>query len=282
MGSAPVRRHAWREVVRQLRESGGAGVVAVLLVSFATTLGGVLVTGRDWVNRRLLPGTGPATVVTALQSGADAPGLVTAFKARFPGAHAVIMGPSALQQQLAAEFPELSSVLFGLGAESFPTLLEARIAPADEEAAATWLRANAAVSLVESSRHWQERLEAAVHRVVWAGAAIAGALLAGCSVLVLLVVRLLVLNHGDEIDIMRLIGAHEADIRLPYLASGTFLGVAGGLLGVAVLSALAAALRGTLAGVQPSTPLLMALPLVGGTTAAVGAMLGLASLPEEP
>ena len=282
MGASPVRRHTWREVMRQIRESGAAGVVAVLLVALATTLGGLLVAARQWVNRELLPGAGPATVVGALRSPEAAAGVLDALHARFPRAEATTVQPSALQKQLAAEYPEFSSVLYGLDQASFPALLEARVPAGEEPAVAAWLGANPAVSLVESSRQWQERLEGTVRRVLWAGMGLAAALLLGCSVLVLLVVRLLVLDHGDEIAIMRLIGAHEADIRLPYLASGTFLGLAGGVLGALALTGALTALAGAVPELRPLAPLLAALPFVGGAAAAAGAVLGLAALPGEP
>ncbi len=268
--------------MRQIRESGGAGVVAVILVGLATTLGGLLLAARQWVDRELLPGAGPATVVGALRDPSQAASVVEAFRARFPRADVTTVAPAALKQQLASEFPEFSSVLYGLEEGSFPALVEGRVPPGDEPAAAAWLGANPAVSLVESSRQWQQRLEGTVRRVLWAGMALASALLLGCSVLVLLVVRLLVLDHADEIAIMRLIGAHETDIRLPYLASGTFLGVAGGLLGAAALAAALTAVGGAASGLRPLTPLLATLPLVGGAAAGIGAVLGLAALPGEP
>jgi cell division protein FtsX len=107
-------------------------------------------------------------------------------------------------------------------------------------------------------------------------------LLIGCCAVVLLVVRLLVLNHADEIAIMRLIGAHERDIRRPYLVCGSLLGLGGGVLGAGLLLGLQVTLRTVLPALSVDPSLLAALPLAGGAAAVVGAALGLASLPAEP
>ncbi|OYV88433.1 MAG: hypothetical protein B7Z68_13300, partial [Acidobacteria bacterium 21-70-11] len=165
---------------------------------------------------------------------------------------------------------------------NFPPILQADVAPAEESAVAAWLRARPEATLVESSRAWQARLESAVSRVLVAGFVLAASLLAGCAVVVLLVVRLLVLAHADEIAIMRLIGAHEGDIRRPYLISGSLLGAAGGAMGAVALEGLQVALHGTLPGLTVANWLLAALPVAGAATAAAGAAIGLASLPKEP
>ena len=93
------------------------------------------------------------------------------------------------------------------------------------------------------------------------GFVLAAALLGGCLVVVLLVVRLLVLDHADEIAIMRLIGARERDIRLPYVVLGLVLGTTGSLLGVLALLGLDLALKASFPALALGTELLIVLPL---------------------
>lgn len=277
-----MNRHAWREVKRQLRESGAAGVVAVVLVMVAGAWGGVFWSLHGWVDRELL-GRGRATTVVAIARGpAEAASLRQALSARYPGVPVVALSPRNVQEELSRWFPELATVLLTLDEKNFPPILQADVAPAEESAVAAWLRARPEATLVESSRAWQARLESAVSRVLVAGFVLAASLLVGCAVVVLLVVRLLVLAHADEIAIMRLIGAHEGDIRRPYLISGSLLGAAGGALGAVALAGLQVALHGTLPGLTVANWLLAALPVAGAATAAAGAAIGLASLPKEP
>jgi cell division protein FtsX len=277
-----VTRHSWREVKRQLRESGPAGLVAVVLVMVASAWGGVLWTVHQWVKTELLTGDRQTTVVAVARSEGEAATLREAFQARFPGITSVSLTPRKVQEQLAGWFPELSTVLLTLDERSFPPILQADVAPEQEEGVASFLRSRPEVTLVESSRGWQARLEQAVSRVFFAGFVLALTLLIGCGAVVLLVVRLLVLNHADEIAIMRLIGAHERDIRRPYLVCGSMLGAAGGVLGVGLLVGLGLAVRTALPTLTVEHWLLVALPPAGGLTAAAGAAFGLASLPREP
>jgi len=277
-----VNRHSWREVKRQLREAGPAGLVAVVLVMVASAWGGVLWSVREWARVELLARDRQATVVAVVRGPAEAAALSEALRARFPSLATVSLTPRKVQEELASWFPELSTLLLTLDERSFPPIVQVEVTPDQEEGVASFLRARPEVSLAESSRGWQARLEQAVSRFLFAGLVLALTLLVGCWAVVLLVVRLLVLNHADEIAIMRLIGAHEGDIRRPYLISGSLLGAAGGVLGAALLLSLQLALRTALPALAIQGWVLAALPPAGALTATAGAALGLASLPREP
>jgi cell division protein FtsX len=277
-----VNRHFWREVKRQVRESGPAGLVAVVLVMVASAWGGVLWSVREWVRVELLARDRQTTVVAVARGQAEAATLREALQARFPAIASISMTPRKVQEELAGWFPELSTVLLTLDESSFPPIIQVEVTPDQEEAVAGFLQSRPDVTLVESSRGWQARLEQAVSRFFFAGFVLALTLLVGCCAVVLLVVRLLVLNHADEIAIMRLIGAHEGDIRRPYLVCGSLLGAVGGVLGAGLLLALQLALRTALPALAVEGWVLAALPPAGGLTAAAGAAFGLASLPREP
>jgi len=277
-----VNRHAWREVRRQIRESGAAGLVAVLLVTLSTSLGGVLWAARRWVDAQILPGERPATVVAVVQPVPSVEAVWTATRRRFEEVSGGPVPPSDVRRQLSEWFPEFSSLFSGLADDSFPALLDLEIDPPGEAALVEWLRAQPDVVLVESSRRWQERLDRAAWKILWSGAAVAMTLLLGCCALVLLVVRLLVLDHADEIAIMRLIGAHEREIRLPYLMCGLFLGLLGGVLGALILFAGLTWAKLAFPGLDLSLLFLAALPVVGASAGLLGAVFGLASLPAEP
>ena len=277
-----MNHHALHEVRRQLRESGAAGLVAVLLVTFATTLAGVLWSARQWVTSQLLPAQRPSTVVAVVQPAEAVRTVWDSLHAAFPDVTGGPVAAAGVRDQLTQWFPEFAGLFAGLAESSFPTLLDLSVPPAREEAVGAWLKSRSEVLIYESSRRWQERLDRAVWRVRWAGFGVASVLLIGCGALVLLVVRLLVLDHADEIAIMRLIGAYESEIRLPYLVCGTLLGLVGGLIGSGLLAAGGFYAQRAVPGVQVSPLLLVLLPFVGGSAACFGAVLGLISLPAEP
>ncbi len=277
-----MNRHAWREVKRQLRESGAAGFVAVVLVAVASAWGGVLWTARGWVMRELLTTGRPATVVAVARGPVEAVALKDALRARTPAVQVAALPPRKVQEELAGWFPELATVLLTLDEKSFPPILEMEVGAADEAALVTWLQGRPEATLVESSSAWQARLQRTVSQALVAGFALAVALLVGCGVVVLLVVRLLVLAHADEIAIMRLIGAHEGDIRRPYLWCGSLLGVLGGVLGAAALAGLWLLFRSVVPSLTVPGAAYGALPVGGALAGAIGASIGLAALPSEP
>jgi len=275
-----VNRHALREVTRQLRESGGRGVVAVALIAIAAMWAGALLIARSHVEQHLLRRDRPAVAVASLAAGAPVSGLVEALRERFPATRARLREPEATRDELATWFPELTGFFERLEAASFPTLLEVEVESTQSAAVVEFLRARAEVALVESSLAWQGDLERTLHRATVAGLGIAFALLLGCGAVVLLAVRLLVLEHADEITIMRLIGARDRDIRLPYLVCGCLFGLTGGAIGIAALAGVA-----TLVGLGSSALTVTLLAGTLGISTAVstaGAALGLAALPHEP
>ncbi|MFI5143289.1 MAG: FtsX-like permease family protein [Thermoanaerobaculales bacterium] len=275
-------RHGVREVKRQLRESGAVGVVAVLLVTVTSALAGALWTVRAWVHEELLTRDRASTVVAIVRGPTEADLLRTQLPTSFPGVTVVALSPHKVQEQLAGWFPELSSMLLTLEDRSFPALLQVEVNPRDEESVVSWLRRRPEVTIVESSRAWQARLRSAMSRVLLGGFLLTTAMLLGCCVVVLLVVRLLVVAHADEIAIMRLIGAHDGDIRRPYLVSGSILGLFGGLGGLALLLAAGFAVRGALPTLSIEAVTIATLPVAGALAGLIGAAFGLASLPKEP
>ena len=323
-----MNRHAWREIRRQLKESGAAGVVAVVLVAVASAWGGVLWTVHDWIHREFLATNRPATVVAIARGDAEVTTLRDAIQARVPGARIAALTPRKVQEELAGWFPELATVLLTLDERSFPPILEIEVSAAQEVSLVPWLQERPEATLVESSRAWQDRLQRTVSQVLIAGSALAVALLVGCGVVVLLVVqallggtipvnakallhlirphrhlkdlrapvdvfakpgglggtgpRILLAAHADEIAIMRLIGAHEGDIRRPYLLCGSLLGATGGVAGTMILLGLWILFRTVLPSLTVSPWALGALPAGGALAGAVGASIGLAALPSEP
>ena len=275
-------RHLWREVRRQLFESGAAGLVAVLLVAVATTWGGVLWSLHRFLTAELLAPHRPATIVAVARTPQGASAALTALRGAFPQVTGEVAGAATVREELVRWFPELATVLLGLDEASFPTLLQLDVPLQQQSETAQWLSSRSEITLVANSRDWESRVQQTATRIAAVGFALAAALLIGCCVVVLLVVRLLVLAHADEIAIMRLIGAHERDIRLPYVSCGFCLGGLGGLVGAGGLFGLALSLAKVAPAFHLAPGALPIMPLVGGIAGLLGAILGLAALPKEP
>lgn len=154
-----------------------------------------------------------------------------------------------------------------------------RLEPAQIDALASALEQRPEVDRLRLDRTWVRRLHAIMQlaeRAVW----IVVTLLGVTAVLVVgNTIRLDIENRRDEIVITKLIGATDAFVRRPFLYSGLWYGVAGGLLSSALLMTTQLLLSGpasTLAELYESgfraqgIGLSGVLTLVGG-----GALLGL-------
>jgi cell division transport system permease protein len=157
-----------------------------------------------------------------------------------------------------------------------PALLAA--GPHDAQALETAIAALADVQTVQVDTQWVTRLQgimAIVGRVVW----LIGALLGVGIVLgVGNTIRLDILNRRTEIEVMKLVGATDGFARRPFLYSGVWYGLGGGLLALALCTAAVGLLSGPverLAGLYDSAFRLRGLGLTGGVAVlALAMMLG--------
>jgi cell division transport system permease protein len=102
------------------------------------------------------------------------------------------------------------------------------------------------VEVVQLDTEWVQRLNAMVEvlsRVVWLTAA-----LLGLSVVLVVgnTIRLDILNRRAEIEVMKLVGATDGFARRPFLYSGVWYGLGGGLGAVVLVAGAVAALAGPL------------------------------------
>ena len=85
-----------------------------------------------------------------------------------------------------------------------------------------------AVSEVDYGRDWLDRLEALARAVRAAGAGGLIAVLSAALLVVANTIRLAVYARRDEIEIMKLVGATDGYVRLPFLLEGALQGLLGG------------------------------------------------------
>ena len=103
------------------------------------------------------------------------------------------------------------------------------------EALAADLRALPGVARVQVDSAWAQRL-AALARIGKLALAFLAALLAvGLIAVTFNTIRLQILTLREEIEVSRLLGATDAFVRRPFLYLGALQGIAGGVIGIAVL-----------------------------------------------
>lgn len=141
-----------------------------------------------------------------------------------------------------AQFPSEQLLLQGLGDNPLPASFEVTLDPRhrSSDAVRRWtdrLKAVPGVAQVQYSRDWIENLAAVVGYVELASAAVGGLLAAASVTIIANTIRLTLYARREEIEIMRLIGATGAFIKVPYLLEGAVLGALGATLALALLKA---------------------------------------------
>ena len=127
-----------------------------------------------------------------------------------------------------------------LPSNPFPESLEIDLAPSAlaSEAVPGLLRnlaAHRAAEEVQFDVEWIRRLRGAVQLAKAAGLVLAVLLTLGAAFTIANVVRLTILLHRDEIEILRLVGAPELLIRGPFVLGGLAQGLLGAAAAIALL-----------------------------------------------
>lgn len=250
--------------------------VAILLLAVGGAWAMLAASFLQWGRAGLLRAANQVVVVAILVEGTDPALLQAAVASRFPQAKSVSLPPNELGHTLASWVGGAS------GEGLLPAAVSVTVAAPEGRALKEFLRSQPAVAAVSSSEEWVGPALSGFALALRLAGLLASILVFAFGALVVLAVRLLVLSHADEIAIMRLIGAHEEDIRAPYLVSSTFLGVFGGALAVG-LALLGRALLAPWVSLPAFSPVFMVVTvLAGGVAGFLGAAVGVRSLPQEP
>ncbi len=258
--------------------------VAVGTIFVATLVTGLFAATLTAGERLLAAWAGDVQISVYLAPGSDLGAAARAAEAMAGGRVVDAINPAEALRRLRASLGPEASVLEGVDPGVLPASVEVR-APgatlAEARGLAQRLAAVPGAKDVDFGNAWLERVEALLRRLRWVGLVLFGALSLGTAVLVSNTLRLGVFARRDEIEIMKLVGATDAYVEIPFLIEGVLQGFCGA--GLAVLALLAAhallaprlaAAVGALAplGRADVLPGNLVLALLGG-----GAALGLAA-----
>jgi cell division transport system permease protein len=140
------------------------------------------------------------------------------------------------------QFPLDSHLLQGLGQNPLPASYVVTLAPPfrTSEGVKRWaerVRTITGVDQVQYSQDWIDALGTLV-RYIEVAAMIVGIILsAACVTIIANTIRLALYARREEIEILGMIGATKAFIRIPYVLEGSALGFAGSALSLVILKA---------------------------------------------
>lgn len=143
-------------------------------------------------------------------------------------------------QELKTELGGHSAILEGVEANPLPASFEVKVLDTYRDASkvksiADGLKKMSWVEEVQYSQEWVEKFASLV-RFAELIAFVIGFFMAAATVFIISnTVRLAVYARKEEIEIMRLVGASDAYVKMPFLIEGVIQGIIGGLLAFAVL-----------------------------------------------
>ncbi len=152
----------------------------------------------------------------------------------------VTVAPEAALERFRNDFPELGDILDNLAANPFPASLEARLKreagePGKIAAFVREFRTARGVADAQYNRDWVDRMRALSRLVRAVGFFLGGILVLASFFIISNVIKLNVLARKNEIEILRLVGATNTFIRIPFLLEGMALGILGSLASLALL-----------------------------------------------
>jgi cell division transport system permease protein len=274
-------RYAVREALAAFRRApllGALGVATIAFSLFSLGLFGLVALNiRDALARV----EARVEVRAFFADGVPAPGVAAAAAAvrAYPEVAGVTVVTS--EQALARARRELGEFRDVFDVAVLPPSLEVRLRPGrrDPEAAArvaARARGLAGVDDVRYGEEWVRKL-ATVRAVATAAGAALGAAFAGAALIIVgATIRVAVLARSREIQLMRLVGATDGFVRLPFLLEGTAAGLLGGALALLLTWGAHLLVRRYLLDVAFLPPALAALGVLGG--AALGFVGSLVSV----
>lgn len=189
-----------------------------------------------------------------------------------------IVTPQAALVRARRELGEFRDVF---DAAVLPASLEVRLAPGSrgaEAAERVALRARTlpGVDDVRYGEEWVEKLAALRAVAAAAGAALGAAFALAALIIVGATIRIAVLARSREIQLMRLVGATDGFVRLPFLVEGAIAGLLGGGLALVLTRVAQQVVSRVVVRVEFLPPGLVALGIAGG--AALGLVGSLVSV----
>ena len=150
------------------------------------------------------------------------------------------VSPDDARARFSTWWKSLGPAARSLSGNPFPASIEMELEPAAVSSAALppflgLLAAHRAAEEVQFDVEWIRRLRGAVALARLTGLVLAALLTLGAAFTIANVVRLTILLHRDEIEILRLVGAPELLIRGPFLLGGLVQGFLGALVALALL-----------------------------------------------
>lgn len=276
------------EAMRRLWLSKRNTIAATGMIAVALTLLGVFLLVAENLSRAVERQTGSTQITVYLEPEASAgeqAGVRALLSSTRETSRFTFVSPEQASERFRESFPQLAALSAELDENPFPgsfevVIPEGWIDSRDYYEQMAALQQQPGVDEVQLNWEWIARLRTLVRTIRVVGLVFGLALSIAAAFMIANVIRLTIVLYRQEIGIMRLVGATETMVRVPFLIEGLIQGLLGGGLAVATLAVL---FHFGPAWLDPEGALLLAPlfstflpPLVIGAMLAAGGAAGLA------
>lgn len=236
-------KYLFREAWANMRTNRMTTVVAILTTAFTLACVGIFL--LLYVNLRSAAGwlQEDIKIIVYLEDRATRDGtaeLEAKLKSDRMVAGALFISKEEALKEFRAQFPSDSHLLEGLGENPLPasfvvTLSSAFRSPDGVKRWAERVQTMPDVAKVDYNQEWIDALAAVVRYIELAAIGVGVILSAAAVTIIGNTIRLALFSRREEIEILRLIGATRAFIRIPYVLEGAVLGACGSALSLVIL-----------------------------------------------
>lgn len=230
-------RHFVSQALRSMASAPVHTALTILTTTVALSIFSIFILFVENLRSGLLKTNASQTLTIVMREQAgdsEIEALSKTLRARGDVIDLKVTSKSEALSELRAALGEQSDVLEGLDTEN-PLPRSIQITPraetdGDFDSFAEVLRHNPLVERVLYDRGALGELSVLIKLIEWGGAIGLGVLLVMSAFVIASTIRLALYAHRDEINIMRLVGAHRRFIAAPFLIEGTLEGLCGGVL----------------------------------------------------
>jgi cell division transport system permease protein len=150
------------------------------------------------------------------------------------------ISPEQALEEFQNNFPELRRIIENLKANPFPSSFEATISEENFSSSETLafiqeMKGTKGVEDIQFNRDWIEKMQSLSRLAQAVGFFLGGILVLASFFIISNVIKLNVFARHEEIEILRLVGATNTFIRIPFLMEGMILGILGGLVSLLLI-----------------------------------------------
>lgn len=228
-------RYTLREALAAFRRSPVLTTLSAAMIGLSLFVVGLFGIGAHNIRKVLDQIESRVEIVAYLKDEvrADAAELMLSEIEAFPEVQEVtFISRDAALEKARREFPELRSVFSDQEINPLPASIEVRLLPGNRtpeivDRVSTRISGYPFVEETDYGKDWVDRIYL-LRRIAGATALVVGGAFAAVAILIIgTAIRMAIFARRDEIEIMRLVGATNAFIRMPFLLEGLVTGLVG-------------------------------------------------------